>query len=132
MEYMPYISIFYAYVLVYAPRQVVTLEMRKLQGGYNNREPRAQQAMLEGRGKRALAAHNNSFEAFAPFAVGVLAAVQRGVKLELIVACAAVFAIARTGYIAAYLADKAKLRSGLWTVGILATATLMILAIVGR
>lgn len=132
MEYVPYIAIFYAYVLVYAPRQVAGREMKKLEGGYNNRDPRAQQTQLDGLGRRAIAAHHNSFEAFAPFAVAVLACVQRGVKLELIVACAAVFAVARTAYIAAYLADKAKLRSALWAIGILSTAALMILAIVGR
>ena len=132
MEYVPYIAILYAYALVYAPRQIAGAEMKKLAGGYNNNDPRGQQAQLEGRGKRAIAAHHNSFEAFAPFAAGVLASVQRGVKLEYIAIACAVFAVARTGYIVAYINDKATLRSSLWTVGILATAALMILAIVGR
>ena len=132
MQYVPYIAILYAAVLVYAPRQVAGIEMKKLQGGYNNRDPRAQQAQLDGLGRRAIAAHQNSFEAFPPFAIGVLASVQRGVKLEWIAIACAVFAVVRTGYIAAYLADKATLRSTLWAIGILATTALMILAIVGR
>ena len=132
MEYVPYIAIVFAYALIYAPRQVVGLEMKKLEGGYNNNDPRAQQAQLAGRGKRALAAHHNAIEAFPPFAVGVLASIQRGFKLEIIVACAAVFMIARLGYMLAYLADKATLRSTLWSFGVLATTVLMVGAIIGH
>jgi uncharacterized MAPEG superfamily protein len=132
MEYVPYIAIVFAYALIYAPRQVVGLEMKKLEGGYNNSDPRSQQAQLAGRGKRALAAHNNAIEAFPPFAIGILAAVQRGFKLEIIVACAAVFMVARLGYMLAYLADKATVRSTLWAFGVLATAVLLIGAVIGR
>src|SRR3954453_193759 len=126
MQYIPYIAIAWAFALIYLPRQVVGREITNLDGGYDNNDPRAQQAKLEGRGKRALAAHNNTIEAFAPFGIAVLAAVQRAGKLEIIVACAVAFAVARTIYVLAYLADKSKLRSGMWTLGIAAIGVLMI------
>ena len=46
-------------------------ELRKAMqraGGYDNHLPRAQQAQLEGWGARSVAAHQNGFETFAPFA----------------------------------------------------------------
>jgi len=132
MEYVPYLAILVAFVFVYLPRQIVGLEMRKLEGGYDNRDPRGQQAKLDGRGRRALAAHQNSFEAFAPFAVGVLAAIQRGGDIQLIAYLSLAFVAARAVYISAYLADKATLRSSAWAIGILATTALMIVAIAGR
>ena len=131
MQYVPYIAIAWAYALIYLPRQVVGAEMKKQQGGYNNNDPRAQQASLEGRGRRALAAHNNSIEAFAPFGVAIIAAVQRAAKLELIVACAIVFAVVRHAVRRFYIADKANLRSGMWSLGVAATGALMIAAVVG-
>lgn len=131
MQYVPYIAIAWAYALIYLPRQVVGAEMKKQAGGYNNNDPRAQQATLEGRGRRALAAHNNSIEAFAPFGVAIVAAIQRTARLELVVACALAFALVRTIYVLAYIADKANLRSGMWSLGIAATGVLMVAAIVG-
>ncbi|MGE5181067.1 MAG: MAPEG family protein [Acidobacteriota bacterium] len=131
MASLPYFAIAAALVLIYLPRFVVWREMSKLEGGYDNREPRAQQAQLAGLGRRALAAHHNGFEAFAPFAVAVLAAVQRGVKVELVGAIAIGFVVVRLGYVVAYLADRASLRSTLWSLGMTATATLLVLAILG-
>ncbi len=131
MIYVPYCAILAAFLLIYVPRQVVSLEMKKQEGGYNNNDPRAQQARLEGLGRRALAAHQNAFEAFAPFAAGVLAAMQRSPRETAIVASCIVFAVVRTVYMIAYLADKAALRSGMWGLGMLAIAHLMVLAIIG-
>ena len=48
-----------ALVLVYAPRFVVARAMAQQPEGYNNAEPRAQQAQLTGVGRRAAAAHAN-------------------------------------------------------------------------
>lgn len=131
MQYVPYVAILAAFVLIHVPRIVVGREMKKQAGGYDNREPRAQQAQLAGLGRRALAAHHNSFEAFAPFAVGVLMAAQRGVGLNLVAGLCIAFVVARAIYVAAYLADNHLLRSGVWTIGMVATAALMIAAIVG-
>ena len=131
MIYVPYCAILAAFLLIYVPRQVVSGEMKKQDGGYNNNDPRAQQARLEGLGRRALAAHQNAFEAFAPFAAAVLAAMQRSPHRDAIVGACIAFVVVRTVYMIAYLGDKATLRSGMWGLGMLATGTLMVLAIVG-
>lgn len=55
-----------AWIWVYLSKGPVAMAMNKL-GGYDNRNPRAQQAELTGWGARATAAHANGFEAFAPF-----------------------------------------------------------------
>jgi uncharacterized MAPEG superfamily protein len=129
---LPYIALAAAFALIYLPRLIVLREMRKLEGGYNNADPRAQQTHLEGIGRRALAAHLNAFEAFAPFATGVLAAQQRGVNVDLVGGLAAVFVGVRVGYTLAYLTDRATLRSALWGIGVACTAALLVLAIAGR
>ena len=129
MIYVPYIAIAAAFALIYLPRMIVSQEMKKLDGGYDNSEPRRQQAQLEGRGRRALGAHLYCFEAFAPFAAGVLAAAQRGVKVELVAGVAAAFVVARIIYMLAYLADNSKLRSAVWGLGMACTSALMVLAI---
>ena len=131
MRYVPYIAILIAFLQVHLPRQVVSNEMKKLPGGYDNNDPRGQQQKLDGRGRRALGAHMNGFEAFAPFALGVLAAVQRGVRVELVGAIAIAFVAARSIYVGAYIADRASLRSAMWGFGMAATGALMVLAIAG-
>jgi uncharacterized MAPEG superfamily protein len=131
MEYVPYVAIMAAFALIYLPRQIVSREMNRLEGGYDNQEPRAQQAKLEGVGRRALAAHHNSFEAFAPFAAGVLAAVQRSANAAAVASICIAFVVVRSIYILAYLRDRGGLRSGAWSVGMIAIAALMGLAIAG-
>jgi uncharacterized MAPEG superfamily protein len=129
MDRVPYVCLLVAVVLIYVPRFVVGAEMKKQTGGYDNHEPRRQQAALDGRGRRALGAHHNGFETFAPFAAAVLAAVQRGVHVELVSALALGFIIARAVYVGCYVADRATVRSAMWTLGQLATAALFVLAI---
>jgi uncharacterized MAPEG superfamily protein len=132
MVCLPYAAILVAYLMIHIPRAtVVAREMAKLDGGYNNREPRAQQAQLSGIGRRALGAHNNAIEAFAPFAIGVLAALARGVSVDIVSYLAIGFIALRTIYLFAYLADKSSLRSGMWTLATLATGALMIMAVAG-
>ena len=131
MRYVPYIAILIAFVQIHLPRQLVSNEMKKLDGGYDNRDPRGQQQKLEGRGKRALGAHHNGFESFAPFAVAILMCAQRGASIDLVAWLAIAFVAVRTVFIAAYIADKSTLRSSMWTLGMLATGALMIAAIVG-
>ncbi len=131
MVYLPYVALAAALVLIYLPRFVVWREMAKLDGGYDNHEPRRQQAQLEGLGRRALAAHQNGFEAFAPFAVATLAALQRGARIELVGAIAIGFVVVRLAYIAAYLADRARLRSMLWSIGMTAIGSLLVIAVLG-
>jgi len=116
-----------AFLLVYAPRIVVARGQAKL--GYDNRNPRDQQAKLEGMPRRAQAAHQNGFETFAPFAAAVLACELRGADATWTTRLAIVFVVARALYIAAYLGDKASLRSTIWTIGFGAVGVLFWLAI---
>jgi uncharacterized MAPEG superfamily protein len=107
--------------------------MQALPGGYDNADPRAQQQQLTGAGKRALNAHHNAIEAFPPFAAGVLACTQRvpaGWSCAVAAICIA-FVVVRTIYVIAYINDKPNARSGMWGLGVLATTTLMILAVIG-
>ena len=130
MDKLPYIALAYAWVLIFVARQFATVAMKEQTGGYNNRDPRAQQATLEGRGRRALGAHLNSFEAFAPFAAAVLAALARRPS-DLIAWLAIAFCAIRTLYVWAYVTDQPGLRSGMWALGMFVTAGLFSLAIIG-
>ncbi|HUJ63613.1 MAG TPA: MAPEG family protein [Kofleriaceae bacterium] len=131
MTCLPYVAIAAAFALIHLPRLVVSREMKHQPGGYDNHEPRRQQAQLEGIGRRALGAHQNGFEAFAPFAIGVIAALSRGVRPGVVDAIAFGFVAVRTGYVIAYLADKPTLRSALWALGMIATVALYVYAILG-
>jgi uncharacterized MAPEG superfamily protein len=114
-----------AWVLVYAGKLPVAFAMQKA-GGYDNRHPRAQQAALTGWGARAVAAHLNGFETFAPFAVAVLVAHLSGSSTGLVDLLAVVFVVSRVFYVAFYLADLAALRSTVWSVGWLVTLALFL------
>jgi uncharacterized MAPEG superfamily protein len=70
---IPFWCVFISALLIYVARMPVGKAMKE-QGGYNNHLPRQQQTQLTGYGARALAAHQNSIEAFILFAVGVLMA----------------------------------------------------------
>ena len=114
-----------AWILVYFTKGPVALAMQRA-GGYNNRNPREQQAALTGWGARATAAHLNGFETFAPFAAAVLVAHISGARPGLVDGLAVTFVLSRAAYVACYLADLASLRSAVWTVGCLATLGLFL------
>jgi uncharacterized MAPEG superfamily protein len=122
---VPYVSLILGVVLAYWPRSVAGKAMTQMPGGYDNHLPRDQQAKLDGRGRRALAAHQNGMEAMLMFSIAVLAAAQRNVSLGVIVACCAVFLAARLAYVLAYLNDKPPLRSGMFGLGMLACFVLL-------
>lgn len=133
MQHVPYICLLYAFVLIYAPRVgPVNAEQAKLPGGYDNHDPRGQQQQLTGLGKRALGAHMNGFEAFAPFAIALLVAAGASSHFNLVCYIGIAFCAVRTIYLIAYLGDKATLRSGMWGLGMLATSALFVLAVIGR
>lgn len=85
--------------------------MTRMDGGYDNNNPRTQQALLRGIGARAMAAHHNCLESLPFFGLGVLAALQRTVEIHLVVALCIVFLIVRIGFILSYLHDRSTLRS---------------------
>ena len=71
---IPFWCLFFSALLIYLAKAPVAKAMSEEGGGYDNRNPRAQQARLTGFGARAVAAHQNSIEIFPLFAAGVLVA----------------------------------------------------------
>ncbi len=114
-----------AWVLVYSGKLPIAMAMQKT-GSYDNHHPRAQQATLTGWGARALAAHQNGFETFAPFAAAVLVAHLSGVAVGLVDLLAVVFVVSRVFYMSLYIADLAPVRSLVWSVGWIATLGLFL------
>lgn len=84
------------------------------EGGFDNHHPREWLARLEGWQARAHAAQLNSFEALPVFIAGVLVAQQHHAAQALVDGLALAFVLLRIGFIAAYVADRANLRSILW------------------
>jgi uncharacterized MAPEG superfamily protein len=116
-----------AFALIWLPRMFVLRAQIKAPGGLDNNNPRDQQAKLDGFGRRANAAHSNSFEAFAPFAAAVIVAHLSHADEHWSSILAIAFVGLRCVYIAAYMGDKASLRSGVWLLGLGATSALMLL-----
>lgn len=122
---IPFWCVFISALLIYVARMPVAKAMKE-QGGYDNHLPRQQQAQLTGFGSRALAAHQNCFEAFILFAVGVLMAHTTQTAGWLIDLLAIIFVIARVIYLLCYWADLAWQRSLVWFVGLVCSLLLMI------
>jgi uncharacterized MAPEG superfamily protein len=118
---VPLLCLPVALVLVYAPRVVVARAMAQLPEGYDNADPRAQQAQLTGAGRRAAGAHANGFESFAPFAAGVLACEVTHARPGIAAGLAIVYVVMRALYSIFYIQNVVKLRSLVWFVGFLAT-----------
>ena len=94
------------------------------EGGFDNHNPRQWLQGLQGWQARANAAQQNSFEALPIFIAGVLIAERLQASQGRIDILALVFVAARMGYIAAYVADRATLRSLLWLVALVASIAL--------
>lgn len=94
-------------------------------GGYDNRNPRAQQERLTGWGRRARAVHENQIESFPLFAAGVLVATTAAPRADLVDWLALAYIAARLVYPVMYLADIAALRSLVWSVGYFASLALL-------
>jgi len=116
----PFFCVFLAFLLIYVPRVVVLVAQARRPEGFDNRHPRDQQARLEDWGRRANAAHANSFEAFAPFAAAVLIAHLAGANPRWSTILSLVFVGARTVYPLLYIANWDKLRTTVWSIGFLA------------
>jgi uncharacterized MAPEG superfamily protein len=122
---IPFWCVFISALLIFVARVPVAREMNKA-GGYDNHDPRGQQARLTGRGARAVAAHQNSWEAFSLFAVAVLMAHTTQTQGWLVDALAIVFVIARGIYLPLYWNDKSTARSLVWFVGLICSLLLML------
>jgi uncharacterized MAPEG superfamily protein len=113
--------------LTFLTKAPLALAQHRAQGGYDNHTPRDQQATLTGWGRRALAAHMNSHEAFPSFAAAVIIAHLGGADPVWSSWLALIFIAARLVYVVLYIADLALIRSLVWTVGMVATALLFVL-----
>ncbi|VVO44454.1 MAPEG family protein [Pseudomonas fluorescens] len=122
---IPFWCVFISALLIIIAKIPVAREMQAL-GGYDNHSPRNQQAQLTGFGARALAAHQNSFEAFMLFAAGVLMAHTTQTAGWLIDLLAIIFVIARVLYLLCYWTDLAWQRSLVWGIGFVCTLLLML------
>ena len=93
-------------------------------GGFDNHHPRAWLESLEGWHARAHAAQLNSFEALPLFIAGVLVAQHHHATQDVVNALAVAFVVLRIAYIGMYVADKATLRSAVWSLGLLCSVAL--------
>ena len=93
--------------------------------GYDNSNPREQQASLDGLGKRALAAHQNQLESFPIFAAGILVATATGMASSTIDYLAIAYIVARVAYIFYYLNNRPTLRTIVWGVGFISSLALL-------
>ncbi|MCY1055553.1 MAPEG family protein [Nannocystis sp. SCPEA4] len=93
--------------------------------GYDNRNPREQQARLSGWGARARAVHANQIESFPLFAAGVLVATVAAPKVAAIDTLALAYIVARLVYPVLYLKDIHVGRSLVWGVGYIASLALL-------
>lgn len=108
---IPYLSLMAVGLLAYWPRFIAWRELRRMDGGYDNNHPRAQQALLQGIGARAMAAHHNCLEGLPFFGISVLACLQRAIGIEFIASLCLLFLVTRVAFILAYLHDRPTVRS---------------------
>lgn len=98
-------------------------------GTLDNKNPRAQQAALEGVGARVQAAQQNAWEALPVFTAAVLVAHLAGADPHLSAIAAVVFVIARIAHPIFYATNVDALRSLSFLVGIGCCVWLFVLAV---
>ena len=95
---------------------------------YDNERPRDSLGQLKGWARRANWAQLNAYEAFPPFAAGVIVAQLTGTDQLTIDVLAGVFLVCRVAHGIVYIANLPTVRSLIWTVGFLAMVGLYIAA----
>ena len=104
----------------------------KFSGGgaktYDNHAPRAEIDSLPPQRRRAYWAQLNSFEAFPPFAAGVVIAYFAGGSPARIDALAVTFVVLRVIYTLLYIYDRPTARSIVWGAGLLCVVGLFVTA----
>lgn len=116
-----------AALLVYLPFFVVAYG--RVQVGYDIAAPRAMFDQLPAFAQRATWAHQNSFEAFSLFTAGALMAYVTGVDSSLATVAAIAHIVARFFYSVFYILNVPLLRSFMYAIGGLGTATLIVLSL---
>jgi len=115
---IPLFCVLIAFAFNYLSKLPVAVAMSKEGKGYDNKTPREQQARLTGWGKRAVAAHQNSFEVTPLFAAGVLIGHVTQGNPEWSKCLAITFLVSRVVYTGLYLANLDAFRSLVWMLGI--------------
>lgn len=95
------------------------------EGGYDNADPRSWLLRQTEWRARANSAQANTFEALPFFFVAVVIAHQLQATQGRVDALALVFVALRFAYVAAYVANKANLRSVVWMLALLANVALL-------
>lgn len=121
-------TIAYWCVLAAALLPYFTVAVAKSKGDFDNAAPRDWLARQDGFRKRALWAHENAFEAFPPFAAGVVIAHLAHAPQGWIDVLAIAFTVARIAYAVLYILDRPTARSIVWTVGFACVVGLFIAA----
>ncbi len=124
-------TIAYWMVLACAMLPYLTVAVAKYRRDYDNAAPRAQLAAAEGARLRAWWAHLNHFEAFPPFAAGVIIAHLARAPQDWIDLLAVAFVALRIAYTVAYVTDRPTARSLVWVAGFLCMAALFVVAAYG-
>lgn len=101
----------------------------KQKGNYDLVNPRKQAAELEGVGERSQFLQSNCWEALILFSVAAFSAVIAEASTKYITALCLAFILFRSIYFWAYLTNRAKLRVGVFTAGLICCLSLFILAI---
>lgn len=118
---IPFLCVIAAFLLNYLSKIPLMIAMGREKGGYDNKNPRDQQANIKGWGRRALGAHLNSFEVAPLFAASVFIGHLTNGNPEWMARLSVYFIVSRVLYIALYVADVDKLRSLVWASGILSS-----------
>ncbi|MEA5581189.1 MAPEG family protein [Nodularia harveyana UHCC-0300] len=122
-------SIAAAAVLIYLPFLLVAYA--RVQIGYEAlATPRAKFDQLPPYAQRATWAHQNSFEAFMLFATAALMAYVTGVNSQIAVVAAIAFVVVRLLYSIFYILNIPLLRSLMFAIGSLGSATLIISSVI--
>lgn len=100
----------------------------KLPEGYDNRNPRAQQAKLSGQAARAVGAHQNAFEALPFFLAAIFVAHSSGADPNQAAILGGVWVVCRVLHGVFYVLDQASLRSTVWTVALLCNIGLFVIS----
>lgn len=98
----------------------------KISRDFDNARPRDPAFWSSGFRARAHGSMANGFEAFPAFAAAVLVGLTQGGDPALVDALSIGFVVARIGFVAAYWADRATLRSILWSIGFGLTVALLL------
>ncbi len=122
-------TIAYWCILIAALLPYIWVTIAKASPRYDNRDPRAWMEKQDNpRAHRAYNAQLNAFEAFAPFAAGVLMAQLASVDPQRVMWLAIAFVALRVLHGIFYISNVHVLRSLVWFGGIACVVALMVLA----